>query len=100
MLDGLSTLQTLDLSYTRVIDAGLKHVKGVKGLKRLALDTGPMSMDEGLKDIVGLTDLEDLFLAQTAVTDRGLENLKGLTKLERVGTGPHAGRRRLGWPAC
>ena len=82
-LEGLSSLETLDLSYTRITDEGLKQIKGLKSLKRLALH-GTKVTDAGLKEIAELENLEVLFLAETTVGDAGLKHLAGLKSLESL----------------
>ena len=55
-LKGLTKLTSLNLSNTKITDAGLAHLKG-------------------------LTNLEKLWLYKTNVTDAGLAHLKGFKKL-------------------
>jgi hypothetical protein len=58
-LTKLHNLRGLDLSYTKVTDAGLKELASLKQLRWLEL-------------------------RHTAVTDAGLKELKGLVRLEHV----------------
>jgi hypothetical protein len=80
---GLKSLRVLDLGRTRVSDEGLKHLKGLTALEELDLsDTrvrGP-----GLVHLKGLTALRRLDLAGTDLSGGGLEHLAGLTRLEDV----------------
>ncbi|MCH7990564.1 MAG: hypothetical protein IID46_15595, partial [Planctomycetes bacterium] len=82
-LKGLSKLQVLELNGTKVTDAGLIHVKGLKNLKRLGLTYTPIT-DAGLVHVEGMTSLEVLALAYTKVTDAGMEHLYGLPKLQTL----------------
>jgi len=79
----LTQLQTLDLSHSKVTDAGLEHLKGLTRLQTLALSECMKVTDAGLERLKGLTQLQTLVLTRTQVTDAGLEHLKGLTQLER-----------------
>ena len=73
----------LDLSGTRVTDAGLKELAGLKSLQSLNLwDT--LVTDAGLKELGGLTSLQSLDLKSTRVTDAGLKELAGLKSLQRL----------------
>ena len=84
-LKGLENLKPLDLSYTKITDAGLVHLKGLPNLEELDLVGCYKITDAGLVHLKGLTKLEYLNLSYTNITDAGLEHLKGLTKLERLG---------------
>jgi hypothetical protein len=70
----------VSLSYTRLSDAGLAHLKGLTGLQGLSLDDTQVS-DAGLVNLRGLTGLQELYLSGTRVTEAGLVYLKGLTGL-------------------
>jgi internalin A len=66
-----------------VTDAGLAHLRGMKGLRELCLwDTAVT--DDGLKYLAGLTRLRTLWLVDTKVTGAGLNRLAGLPDLEEV----------------
>jgi hypothetical protein len=79
-LTDLSSLEDLGLRGTRVTDAGLADLKGLK-LRALWLDDTQVT-DAGLAHLSGLTTLEFLSLKKTPVTDAGLAQLSGLTGLE------------------
>ena len=83
-LKGLTNLQTLYLSGTKVTDAGMEHLKGLTELQVLYL-SGTQVTDAGLEHLKGLTNLRILALRNTNVTDAGLEHLKGLTNLIYLG---------------
>ena len=78
-------LQTvwLDLSGTRVTDAGLSTVAQFRNLTRLHLNRTRIS-DRGLKQLAGLQQLEYLNLYSTGVTDAGLQSLEQLKKLRTL----------------
>jgi internalin A len=82
-LKGLTQLQSLHLSDTRVTDVGLAHVKGLTQLQSLDLG-GAEITDAGLVHLIGLTQLQSLSLAFTKVTDSGLARLKTLAKLQTL----------------
>lgn len=74
----------VDLSLTKVTDAGLASLEGVK-LRLRSLDLGTTDItDGGLVYLKGLTTLRYLNLAGTKVTDAGLAHLTGLSKLESL----------------
>src|SRR5438270_3236639 len=70
----------IDLSETKVTDAGLKELAGFKHLAALSLGGTPVT-DKGLAELAGLAQLESLFLNDTHVTDAGLKALAALTQL-------------------
>jgi hypothetical protein len=87
-LRGLTTshalpLRALDLTASRVTDAGLARLKGMKELRWLSLgETGVT--DTGLAYLAGLEELWSLQLQRTPVTGAGLAHLKGCKRLERL----------------
>ncbi len=50
-LEGLSKLEVLLLSYTKVTDAGLEHLKGLTSLKVLDLYYRTKITDEGVQKL-------------------------------------------------
>jgi hypothetical protein len=103
-LVGLTELQVLDLTGTKVTGSGLKPLHGIKDLHTVRLidcpvDDGTLAAldgwttlytldlrgtritDAGLKRIAGLKQLQTLSIAATPVTEPGLANLAGLSKL-------------------
>ena len=66
----------------KVTDAGLVHLKGLTGLKSLAL-SGTQITDAGLVHLKALTKLQTLSLPRQ-ITDAGLVHLKGLTNLQTL----------------
>jgi hypothetical protein len=67
----------LYLGGTKVTDAGLKELAGLKSLQTLNL-VGTQVTDAGLKELAGLKSLQTLNLNDTQVTDAGLKELAGL----------------------
>jgi internalin A len=68
-------LESLDVSYTTFNDAGMKSLRGLKGLRRLYLrDT--LVTDEGLESLADLTSLEEIDLYGT--TTLGLKGGVGM----------------------
>jgi hypothetical protein len=70
----------LELGFTEVTDAGLKHLAGLKNLSSLHL-TSTKVTDAGLKHLTTLNNLSSLDLSHTQVTDAGLKHLTGLKNL-------------------
>lgn len=60
---------------TKVIDAGLEHLKGLTQLQMLTLD-GTQVTDAGLEHLKGLVQLQMLDLRDTRVTDEGVKRLQ------------------------
>lgn len=87
---GLTDLETLLLfSDSRVTDAGMKNLGGLRSLRVFILGSSPAHRnqitDEGLAYLAGLTKLETLSVSQSLVTDAGLVHLKNLTNLGWLG---------------
>jgi len=82
-VNGLASLERLDLNGTRVTDAGLEHVKGLTNLQWLCL-TRTKVTDAGLVHLEGLTNLQWLELNNTKITDVGLVHLKGLSSMTHL----------------
>jgi len=68
-------LQYLQLSSTRVNNAGLAHIKGLTGLRVLWLYDTQVS-DAGLVPLYGLTGLRVLNLRSTLVSSAGVDALQ------------------------
>src|SRR5262249_11425215 len=68
-------LHTLYLGGSKVTDAGLKELNGLKELQRLSFSS--RMTDTGLKELAGLKSLQTLTLDQTTqVTDAGVRELQ------------------------
>ena len=74
---------SLDVSRTRVTDAGMASVAKMTNLTRLDLNHTAVT-DVGLARLASLTRLESLNLYGTAIGDAGLDRLKTLTNLRTV----------------
>jgi hypothetical protein len=74
-LEGMKNLHRLHLERTGITDAGLSHIKGLTGLEYLNLYNTAVS-DAGLSDLSGLKSLRNLYLWQSKVTDGGADTLK------------------------
>jgi hypothetical protein len=82
-LKDFTQLQQLFLNNTKVTDAGLEHLKGLTQLNRLDLSNTAVT-DIGLEHLKGLVQLQWLELSSTTVTDAGLEHLKDLTQIQQL----------------
>ena len=74
---------TLDLSGTRITDAGLGQLNAFTNLRELKLRSTNIS-DEGLRYLATLEELRSLDLGNTQVMGPGLEYLQSLPHLERL----------------
>lgn len=83
VLNGLSTIEKLELSGSKVSSQGLQHLAGLPKLYMLHLD-GTRVADGGLAHLARMRGLAVLSLDQTAVTDAGLPELARITSLERL----------------
>lgn len=71
------SIESLNLTNTRITDAGLKHLAGLKKLRKIFLD-GTRVTGKGLPHLAGLSSLVLLSLSGTKVNDAALAHLKGL----------------------
>lgn len=76
-------VRSLDLSLSRVTDAGLAPLGRATGLRELDL-FGTSVGDEGLAHLAGLAELRALYLESTRVGDAGLAHLARLRGLEAL----------------
>ncbi len=84
LLDGLEAdLVALDLSRSKVTDAGVAKLKAFPRLARLRLDRTQIG-DDALRTVGALEALVYLNLVGTAVTDAGLDALHGLANLRQL----------------
>ncbi len=81
-------LVELRVGRTRVTDAGLRHLSGMKHLQALGLLNDNVT-DDGLLVLSGLPELNDLYLSGTKITDRGLWQLSHL-RLKEIRLGDTA----------
>ena len=73
----------LDLNETKMTDAGLKELAGLKSLQALYI-AGTQLTDAGLKELAGRKSLQTLDVRRTKVTDAGLKEIAGLKGLQRL----------------
>jgi hypothetical protein len=78
-----ANIRWLNLAGTKVTDAGLKQVAGMKNLTQLHLERTAVT-DAGLRSLSKLRELEYLNLYGLPVTDNGLQSLKRLTNLQHL----------------
>jgi Leucine-rich repeat (LRR) protein len=83
VLDGLSTVEKLELSGSKITSQGLRHLAGLTKLYMLHLD-GTQVGDDGLAHLARLHGLGVLSLDNTRVTDSGLVQLQRMPQLERL----------------
>jgi hypothetical protein len=76
-------IASLDIARSKVTDAGLKALAGMKNLKELHLEGTGIS-DAGLDQLKGLAELEYINLYSTKVTDAGMARLAALSKLKAI----------------
>jgi internalin A len=79
-LTSLTGLRSIEINNTAVTGAGLASLKSFPGLKFLEL-AGTQISDAGLVHVQPLTGLVTLNLDNTQITDAGLPSLAGLTSL-------------------
>jgi hypothetical protein len=82
-VEALTRLQSLDVSWAEVTDAGLVHLRELNKLQLLDL-FGTKVTDAGIRQLKGFAKLQSLGLCATEVTDAGLEQLKSLTELQML----------------
>lgn len=82
-LGGMTRLEWLNLTGSRVTGQGLASLKALKKLRRLYLGWTQVD-DAGLEVIASFPHLEVMELHQTKITDAGLARLKGLTNLREL----------------
>lgn len=76
-------IYALDLSRTKVKDADLAHLAGMRNLSRLILSKTEIS-DAGLAHLKANVALEQINLYNTPVTDAGIAHLQALKALKKV----------------
>ena len=68
-------LRSLSLGRTKITDAGLKALAGLKELRTLDIGFTPIT-DAGLKELAGLKGLQILDLRKTKVSDAGVADMQ------------------------
>lgn len=92
------TIQWLDLTCTKVTDAGIVHLKKLKNLRVLSLD-GTLVSNNCLEHVEHLKQIEQLELGGTRITDEGLQHLSALPKLKYLSLRGNLDHHRY-WPAA
>ena len=82
-LNGLKTLEDLDLTSTGVLGPSIKTCVQFPNLTTLAIGSNIIK-DGSLKEIKNLVNLTSLDIAVSAYTDAGMANLKGAPRLARL----------------
>ena len=82
----IGSLTSLDFGGggARVTGAGLKHVRGLKGLVFLGMAGNKGEIDAGMTFVASLPNLQVLVLSNTRVTDAGLARLAKAPRLREV----------------
>ncbi len=80
-------LRRLDLSMTRITDAGLRSLRTASGLEDVNLYYAELITDEGIGAARGWPNLKRLNLRGTKASDNALEYLSGASKLEWLDLG-------------
>ena len=80
LLEGLYSLESLELSGSRITNDDLHHLKRLSNLRWLYLDRTSVN-DDGLLSLRHLKNLEVLVLSQSSVRGPGLAHLHNLKKL-------------------
>ena len=83
-LKSLMTLESLNLSGTRITDAGLANLRTLTRLTDLELPKSKDITDAGLGNLAALTELRTLILDDSGVHGEGLKHLQRMTKLSRL----------------
>jgi len=81
---GNARLEKLSLAQTRVTDAGLERLRGLRSLRELDLYFAEFFTDDGIAALQGLTKLERLNLRGTKVTSRVFDSISQLTALRSL----------------
>lgn len=76
-------MSEVNLGRSKVTDAGLASLAGMKNLKKLHLPNTAVT-DAGIDSLIVLTNLEYLNLFNTKITDTGLAKLEKLPNLKRL----------------
>ena len=80
-LVAMRTVQELDLSGTKMTDAGLRQLASLKKLRVLKLAGNKGVTDAGAKELRAIETLEHLDLSSTSITDKGVAEIASLPRL-------------------
>ncbi|MFQ5734815.1 MAG: hypothetical protein ACE5KM_23015, partial [Planctomycetaceae bacterium] len=81
-LSKLPALEYVDIGFTDVTDAGIRHLRNHRSLKVLDLTNNTKITDKGIAELRQLKDLKILVLSGTRISNAGLVHLKRLPALE------------------
>lgn len=81
---GMARLERLHLGQTRVTDAGLERLRGLRELRELDLYFAEFFTDDGIVALTGMQKLERLNLRGTKVTSRVFEPVSKLSGLRSL----------------
>jgi WD40 repeat protein len=76
--DDQGNVVELNLSRSKITDAGLVHLKGLPELQKLNIFFCPKITDAGLVHLKGMANLQELNLTGTKFTDAGVAQLQDL----------------------
>jgi hypothetical protein len=82
----VNTIEYINFPDTKITDAGLQHLAGMKALRNLSLRETAVS-DAGLAALRDLSNLEHVDIATTRVTDAGIAHFANLPKLKSLTIG-------------
>jgi Leucine-rich repeat (LRR) protein len=77
-------LRKLDLSHTKVTDAGLEHLRGLENVRELVCYYAEYLTEDGIAHIAGWKKLEKLNLRGTQVTSKVFERLAKIESLREL----------------
>ena len=86
-LAAIPTLQSIDLSLTRITDHGMQQLKSAANITDLNLYYAELVTDEGVAAIKDWKHLKRINLRGTHITDTTLEHLAGMETLESIDVG-------------
>jgi Leucine-rich repeat (LRR) protein len=81
-LDGLKNLRRLDIAFTGVKGSGLSALSRLP-LTKLHL-SGSQVDDDGMQSVAGIASLETLDIGDTRISDKGVEKVRGLKNLKKL----------------
>ncbi|MDB5388321.1 MAG: hypothetical protein JWM11_3967 [Planctomycetaceae bacterium] len=106
LLKPLTDLEILELQSTKITDAGLAHLQGLKGLRELDLYDCQHISDKGLESLQSLPKLSKLELSKTPLSDAAVDRLLMMKQLAQLSVNntplsADAGKKlRDGLPKC